>query len=267
MREFIAEFLQTRIPQYKRRPVIMLVISCVLLYLGIYRKYEPLLLIPIAFGMLLANIPISGITDGPVGDQPGGLIYYLYQGVKWGIYPPLIFLGIGAMTDFAPLIANPASLLLGAAAQIGIFVPFIIATFIGFRPQAAASIGIIGGADARRPSYLTSRLKPDCWGPSPSPLFLHGASADYPASHQCARSPPPRNERSKWLQLRKITKTERIVFPIGVTIFVDYCFRRPSPWWAPDARKPFQGIGSDSNAFPNGPTRAHQYLTISWAFR
>jgi len=221
MREFIAEFLQsTGFLNISVGQLIMLVISCVLLYLGIYRKYEPLLLIPIAFGMLLANIPISGITDGPVGDQPGGLIYYLYQGVKWGIYPPLIFLGIGAMTDFAPLIANPASLLLGAAAQIGIFVPFIIATFIGFDLKAAASIGIIGGADGPTAIFLTSRLKPELLGPIALAAYSYMALVPIIQPPIMRALTTPKERAVKMAQLREVTKTERIVFPIGVTIFV-----------------------------------------------
>jgi len=221
MREFIAEFLQsTGFLNISVGQLIMLVISCVLLYLGIYRKYEPLLLIPIAFGMLLANIPISGITDGPVGDQPGGLIYYLYQGVKWGIYPPLIFLGIGAMTDFAPLIANPASLLLGAAAQIGIFVSFIIATFIGFDLKAAASIGIIGGADGPTAIFLTSRLKPELLGPIAIAAYSYMALVPIIQPPIMRALTTPKERAVKMAQLREVTKTERIVFPIGVTIFV-----------------------------------------------
>ena len=221
MREFIAEFLQsTGFLNISVGQLIMLVISCVLLYLGIYRKYEPLLLIPIAFGMLLANIPISGITDGPVGNQPGGLIYYLYQGVKWGIYPPLIFLGIGAMTDFAPLIANPASLLLGAAAQIGIFVPFIIATFIGFDLKAAASIGIIGGADGPTAIFLTSRLKPELLGPIAIAAYSYMALVPIIQPPIMRALTTPKERAVKMAQLREVTKTERIVFPIGVTIFV-----------------------------------------------
>jgi oxaloacetate decarboxylase beta subunit len=221
MREFIAEFLQsTGFLNISVGQLIMLVISCVLLYLGIYRKYEPLLLIPIAFGMLLANIPISGITDGPVGDQPGGLIYYLYQGVKWGIYPPLIFLGIGAMTDFAPLIANPASLLLGAAAQMGIFVPFIIATFIGFDLKAAASIGIIGGADGPTAIFLTSRLKPELLGPIAIAAYSYMALVPIIQPPIMRALTTPKERAVKMAQLREVTKTERIVFPIGVTLFV-----------------------------------------------
>jgi oxaloacetate decarboxylase beta subunit len=221
MKEFISEFLQsTGFLNLSIGQLIMLVISCVLLYLGIYKKYEPLLLVPIAFGMLLANIPISGITDGPVGDQPGGLIYYLYQGVKLGIYPPLIFLGIGAMTDFAPLIANPASLLLGAAAQIGIFVPFIIATFLGFDLKAAASIGIIGGADGPTAIFLTSRLKPELLGPIAIAAYSYMALVPIIQPPIMRALTTPKERAVKMAQLREVTKTERVVFPIGVTIFV-----------------------------------------------
>ncbi len=221
MREFIAEFLQsTGFLNISIGQLIMLVISCVLLYLGIYKKYEPLLLVPIAFGMLLANIPISGITDGPVGDQPGGLIYYLYQGVKLGIYPPLIFLGIGAMTDFAPLIANPASLLLGAAAQIGIFIPFIIATFLGFDLKAAASIGIIGGADGPTAIFLTSRLKPELLGPIAIAAYSYMALVPIIQPPIMRALTTPKERAVKMAQLREVTKAERIAFPIGVTIFV-----------------------------------------------
>ena len=126
---------------------IMLFVSFILLYLAIAKGFEPLLLIPIAFGMLLANLPLAGLMAEPEGSMAGGLLYYLYQGVKLGIYPPLIFLGVGAMTDFGPLIANPKSILLGAAAQFGIFATFIGATLLGFTGPEAASIGIIGGAD------------------------------------------------------------------------------------------------------------------------
>ncbi len=221
MKEFIAEFLQsTGFLNMTIGQLIMLVISCVLLYLGIYKKYEPLLLVPIAFGMLLANIPISGITDGPIGDQPGGLIYYLYQGVKLGIYPPLIFLGIGAMTDFAPLIANPASLLLGAAAQIGIFVPFILATFLGFDLKAAASIGIIGGADGPTAIFLTSRLKPELLGPIAIAAYSYMALVPIIQPPIMRALTTPKERAVKMAQLREVTKTERVVFPIGVTIFV-----------------------------------------------
>ncbi|MGI6116744.1 sodium ion-translocating decarboxylase subunit beta, partial [Luoshenia tenuis] len=154
---------------------VMLLVSCVLIYLAVVKQYEPLLLLPIAFGMLLVNLPMGGLMAEPTYyvaedgttqvQQVGGLLYYLYQGVKLGVYPPLIFLGIGAMTDFGPLIANPKSLLLGAAAQLGIFVAFIGALLLGFDVNVAASIGIIGGADGPTAIYVTSRLAPDYLGP------------------------------------------------------------------------------------------------------
>ncbi|MDD4312100.1 MAG: sodium ion-translocating decarboxylase subunit beta, partial [Eubacteriales bacterium] len=137
--------------------MIMIVISLVLIYLAIVKKFEPLLLLPIAFGMLLANLPLTGLMSGPAADgEAGGLLYYLYKGVKLGIYPSLIFLGIGAMTDFGPLIANPSSLFLGAGAQFGIAIAFIISSALGFTPPEAASIAIIGGADGPTAIYLTT---------------------------------------------------------------------------------------------------------------
>ena len=142
---------------------LMIGVACILIYLAIVKKFEPLLLLPIAFGVLLANLPLADLMSGPTSNstEPGGLLYYLYMGVKMGIYPSLIFLGIGAMTDFAPLIARPSGLFLGAAAQFGIFIAFIIAIAVGFSPQEAASIGIIGGADGPTAIYLTSKLAPE----------------------------------------------------------------------------------------------------------
>jgi len=203
--------------------ILMLVVSCVLLYLGIYRKYEPLLLVPIAFGMLLANLPISGITDAPgaAGEgQPGGLIWYLYQGVKLGIYPPLIFLGVGAMTDFGPLIANPKSLLLGAAAQFGIFIPFILATYLGFDLKQAASIGIIGGADGPTAIFLTSRLAPELLGPIAIAAYSYMALVPI-IQPPIMRALTTKKERMVNMgNIRVVSKTEKVVFPIFVTILV-----------------------------------------------
>jgi oxaloacetate decarboxylase beta subunit len=221
MSEFLTTFVQsTGFANLTLNTMLMLIISCVLLYLGIWRKYEPLLLVPIAFGMLLANLPISGITDGPLGNQPGGLIYYLYQGVKLGIYPPLIFLGIGAMTDFGPLIANPSSLLLGAAAQIGIFIPFIIATFLGFDLKAAGSIGIIGGADGPTAIYLTSKLKPELLGPIAIAAYSYMALVPLIQPPIMRALTTPKERAVKMAQLREVSKTEKIVFPIAVTLLV-----------------------------------------------
>jgi oxaloacetate decarboxylase beta subunit len=221
MKEFLVEFIQsTGFVNLSLGQALMLLISCTLLYLGIYKKYEPLLLVPIAFGMLLANLPLSGITDPGVNGQPGGLIYYLYQGIKLGIYPPLIFLGIGAMTDFGPLIANPASLLLGAAAQVGIFVPFILATYLGFDLKAAASIGIIGGADGPTAIFLTSRLKPELLGPIAIAAYSYMALVPIIQPPIMKALTTPKERAVKMAQLRVVTKTEKVVFPIAVTIFV-----------------------------------------------
>lgn len=221
MWEGILSFLQsTGVVSITSGQILMLAVSCVLLYLGIYRKYEPLLLVPIAFGMLLANLPISGITDGPANGQPGGLIYYLYQGVKFGIYPPLIFLGVGAMTDFAPLIANPSSLLLGAAAQFGIFIPFVIASYIGFDLKSAACIGIIGGADGPTAIFLTSRLNPDMLGPIAIAAYSYMALVPI-IQPPIMRALTTKKERAVVMgQLRDVSKTEKVVFPIAVTIII-----------------------------------------------
>ncbi len=198
--------------------LIMIGIACLFLYLAIKKGYEPYLLIPIAFGMLLVNLPLAGLMDGPLGDQNGGLLYYLYQGTDLGIYPPLIFLCIGAGTDFGPLIANPRSLLLGAAAQFGIFFTFVGAILLGFTGPEAASIGIIGGADGPTALYLTSKLAKDLL---PSIAI---AAYSYMALVPIIQPPIMRiltteKERAiKMEQLRHVSKTEKILFPIIVTI-------------------------------------------------
>lgn len=206
--------------------LLMILISLFLLYFAIVKKYEPLLLIPIAFGMLLANLPLGGLNNHPIGlygeegFQPGGLLYYLYLGVKLGIYPPLIFLGVGAMTDFGPLIANPRSILLGAAAQFGIFAVFIGAIFLGFEGPEAASIGIIGGADGPTAIFLTSQLAPDLLGP------IAVAAYSYMALVPIIQPPimkllTTKEERMVVMeQLRPVSKKEKIIFPIMVTIIV-----------------------------------------------
>jgi oxaloacetate decarboxylase beta subunit len=200
----------------------MIVLSFVLIYLAIAKKFEPLLLLPIAFGMLLANLPVAGLMAEPAegSEGPGGLLYYLYQGVKLGIYPSLIFLGIGAMTDFGPLIARPSSLFMGAGAQFGIAAAFMIALATGlFSPQEAASIGIIGGADGPTAIFLTTRLAPN--------LLPAIAIAAYSYMALIPMIQPPlmrllttKKEREiKMEQLREVSKLERIIFPIAVTIF------------------------------------------------
>ena len=143
------------------RSLIMIIIACVLLYMGIGKKFEPLLLVPIAFGMLLANLPLTGLLNAPVDGSSPGMLWVFYQGVQHAIYPSIIFLGIGAMTDFGPLIARPSSLLLGAAAQLGIFSAFLLALVLGFPGKVAAAIAIIGGADGPTSILVASRLAAD----------------------------------------------------------------------------------------------------------
>lgn len=221
---------------------IMIIISLCLMYLAIEKKYEPLLLLPISFGMLLANLPLSGIMDVPMLEiskfltgidhstniydifakfkANGGLLYYLYQGDELGIFPPLIFMGVGVMTDFGPLIANPKSLILGAAAQVGIFAAFFGAVLIGFTPQEAASIGIIGGADGPTAIYTTAKLAPELLG------AIAIAAYSYMALIPIIQPPIMRllttkTERAiKMEQLRPVSKKEKILFPIIVTILV-----------------------------------------------
>ncbi len=210
----------------------MIALACGLLYLAIVKKFEPMLLLPIAFGMLLTNLPganmyHSALFEGghvhwDVFVEQAGLIDYLYLGVKLGIYPCLIFLGVGAMTDFGPLIANPKSLLLGAAAQAGVFTAFIGAKLLGFADGAAASIGIIGGADGPTAIFVTSKLAPEYLG------SIAIAAYSYMALVPLIQPPfmkllTTKKERMIVMkQLRPVSKTEKIVFPIVVTIFASF---------------------------------------------
>ncbi|MDY4010481.1 MAG: sodium ion-translocating decarboxylase subunit beta [Fusobacterium gastrosuis] len=197
--------------------IIMIIVALVLLYLAIAKGYEPYLLLPISFGMLLVNLP--GVPNEGIMEK-GGLLYYLYQGVKLGIYPPMIFLAIGASTDFGPLIANPKSLLLGAAAQLGIFAAFVGSIAMGLTGKQAASIGIIGGADGPTAIYLTSKLAPELLGP------IAVAAYSYMALVPVIQPPiikllTSKEERAiKMVQLRTVSKREKIIFPIMVTILV-----------------------------------------------
>ena len=207
---------------------IMLGISFVLLYLAIVKGFEPLLLLPIAFGMLLANIPAAGLMapptveiDAVTGKEKtvvGGLLWYLYQGVKLGIYPPLIFLGVGAMTDFGPLIANPKTLLLGAAAQLGIFSTFMGALYLGFNPQECGSIGIIGGADGPTAIFVTSKLAPHLLGAIAIAAYSYMALVPIIQPPIMRLLTTQKMRRVVMEQLRPVSKTERIIFPIAVTL-------------------------------------------------
>ena len=220
--------------------LVMLAVSCVLLYLAIVKKFEPLLLLPIAFGMLLTNLPGAGMyhaeffADGVVnwealGNLEGGLIDYLYLGVKLGIYPCLIFVGVGAMTDFGPLIANPKSLLLGAAAQLGIFITYCGAVLLGFTGPEASSIGIIGGADGPTAIFTTSHLAPHLLGPIAVAAYSYMALVPViqPPIMRALTTKEERKIRMK--QLRPVTKTEKILFPIIVTIFVAFLVPSAAP--------------------------------------
>jgi len=222
--------------------LIMIVIAFLLLYLAIVKKFEPLLLLPIAFGMLLVNLPLSGVmneaswmieevkvvmpdattetTNWVVHQKDGGLLYYLYQGVKLGIYPPLIFMGVGAMTDFGPLIANPKSLLLGAAAQFGIFVAFIGALLLNFPQAEAASIAIIGGADGPTALYVTSKLADHLLGPIAVAAYSYMALVPIIQPPIMKAFTSKKNRMIKMEQLRDVSKAEKIIFPIAVTVFI-----------------------------------------------
>ena len=205
----------------------MIIVSFVLLYLAIKRGFEPLLLIPIAFGMFLTNLPAAGLmaspeyaTDGSML-QPGGLLYYLYQGNKLGIFPPLIFLGVGAMTDFGPLIANPKSLLLGAAAQFGIFITFFGAIALNlFTPAEAASIGIIGGADGPTAIFLSSKLAPHLLGSIAVAAYSYMALVPVIQPPIMKALTTKKERQIKMSQLRPVSKLEKIVFPILATLIV-----------------------------------------------
>ncbi len=210
---------------------LMLFISFFLMYLAIQKGFEPLLLIPIAFGMFLANLPVAGIMTPPQyilnADgfaemvQPGGLFYYIYQGNKLGIFPPLIFLGVGAMTDFGPLIANPKALLLGVAAQFGIFFTFLGAVSSGlFTAQEAASIGIIGGADGPTAIFLSSKLAPHLLGSIAVAAYSYMALVPIIQPPIMKLLTTSEERKIKMAQLRVVTKKEKIIFPILVTLLV-----------------------------------------------
>ncbi len=221
MQEALIELLQsTGFSAITWQELVMIGVSGVLMYLAIVRKFEPLLLLPISFGMLLANLPLAGLMDGPKDGIVGGLLYYLYQGVKLGIYPPLIFLGVGAMTDFGPLIANPSTILLGAAAQFGIFITFLGALLLGYTPQQAGSIGIIGGADGPTAIFVTTRLAPELLGPIAIAAYSYMALVPI-IQPPIMRALTRKADRQIVMdQLRPVSKTERVLFPIIVTVIV-----------------------------------------------
>lgn len=244
--------------------LVMLTVACILLYLAIGKGFEPLLLVPIAFGMLLTNLPLSGVME--IGDTvlraispaaagdvaelfhhptaemlregipveyytrtPGGLIQYLYTGNKLGIFPPLIFMGVGAMTDFGPLIANPRSLFLGAAAQFGIFFTFTGATLMGFTAQEASSIGIIGGADGPTAILVTALMASHLLGPIAVAAYSYMALVPIIQPPIMKALTTKRERRIKMKQLRNVSKVEKILFPIMVTIVVSLLLPSATP--------------------------------------
>ena len=213
--------------------LVMLILACCLLYLGIVKKFEPLLLCGIAFGCLLSNLPGAGLYNQELWTrfmnheigygtilQEGGLLDFFYIGVKTSIYPCLIFMGVGAMTDFGPLLSNPKSLLLGAAAQMGVFAAYVGARLLGFTDLEAAAIGIIGGADGPTAIFLTTQLAPHLLG------GIAVAAYSYMALIPLIQPPfmklltTPEQRKIKMVQTREVSKTEKIIFPIAVTLFV-----------------------------------------------
>ncbi|MGM0498969.1 MAG: sodium ion-translocating decarboxylase subunit beta [Bacillota bacterium] len=197
---------------------IMIIIASILLYLAVVKEYEPLLLVPISFGMLLVNLPLGGLMAAGKDGQVGGLLYYLYQGVKLGIYPPIIFMGVGAWTDFGPMIAQPKTALLGAAAQVGIFATIFGAIALGFSPAEAGAVGIIGGADGPTAIFAASQLAPHLLGPIAVAAYSYMALVPI-IQPPIMKALTTKEERQvKMEQLRHVTKKEKIIFPIAVTL-------------------------------------------------
>ena len=217
--------------------LVMIIIACVLLYLGIVKQFEPLLMVGIAFGCLLTNLPSAGLYHdelwqafmNPASDayhsygaimREGGLLDIFYIGVKSGVYPCLIFMGVGAMTDFGPLLSNPKSLLLGAAAQLGVFAAFFGAILLGFNAAEAASIGIIGGADGPTAILTTSLLAPQLLGPIAIAAYTYMALIPLIQPPFMKMLTTPEQRKIKMVQTRTVSKTEKIIFPLVVIIFV-----------------------------------------------
>ena len=218
---------------------VMIVLACFLLYLAIKKQFEPLLLLPIAFGMLLTNLPGAEMFHPTLFDEgqidwydlykTGGLLDFLYLGVKLGIYPCLIFVGVGAMTDFGPLIANPKSFLLGAAAQLGIFATFLGAYALGFAPNECGSIGIIGGADGPTSIFITARLAPELLGPIAIAAYSYMALVPVIQPPIMRALTTDKERRIKMSQLRQVSKTEKILFPIIIAVVISLLLPSAAP--------------------------------------
>ena len=218
---------------------VMIVLACFLLYLAIKKQFEPLLLLPIAFGMLLTNLPGAEMFHPTLFDEgqidwydlykTGGLLDFLDLGVKLGIYPCLIFVGVGAMTDFGPLIANPKSFLLGAAAQLGIFATFLGAYALGFAPNECGSIGIIGGADGPTSIFITARLAPELLGPIAIAAYSYMALVPVIQPPIMRALTTDKERRIKMSQLRQVSKTEKILFPIIIAVVISLLLPSAAP--------------------------------------
>ncbi len=196
--------------------MVMWGVVLVLLYLAVFKEFEPLLLIPIAFGALLANLPTEGIINEPVGDHPGGLFYYISMGVTLEIFPPLIFLGVGALTDFGPLIANPRTLLLGAAAQFGVFATYLGATALGFTIEEAAAVAIIGGADGPTSIFLSNKLAPHLLAPIAVAAYSYMALVPLLQPPVMRALTTQREREIRMKSLREVSRTEKLVFALVV---------------------------------------------------
>lgn len=200
------------------RELVMMLVACGLLWLAIRKRFEPLLLVPIGFGALMANLPLSGLMHPGGAGETGGLFHYLFAGVRLEIFPPLIFLGLGALTDFGPLLSNPKTFFLGAAAQIGVFGTFLAANAMGFTPKEAASIGIIGGADGPTSIYLTMKLAPHLLGAIAVSAYSYMALVPL-IQPPIMRLLTTKKERAIRMEAGfEVPRWIRIVFPIGVTI-------------------------------------------------
>lgn len=218
---------------------VMIALACFLLYLAIKKQFEPLLLLPIAFGMLLTNLPGAEMFHPTLFDEgqidwydlykTGGLLDFLYLGVKLGIYPCLIFVGVGAMTDFGPLIANPKSFLLGAAAQLGIFATFLGAYALGFAPNECGSIGIIGGADGPTSIFITARLAPELLGPIAIAAYSYMALVPVIQPPIMRALTTDKERRIKMSQLRQVSKTEKILFPVIIAVVISLLLPSAAP--------------------------------------
>jgi len=200
----------------------MIVLGLVIIYFAISKHAEPLLLIPLGFGMVIANIPpeLTGILMPPQNGQPGGLLWYIKLGLDTGIYPPLIFLGIGALTDFSYLIANPKLILLGGAAQVGIFISFLLASFLGFDLHSAAAIGIIGGADGPTSIYIASKFSPDLLPVIAVAAYSYISLIPVLQPFVSKLFTSKRERKIRMRRLREVSKKERIIFPLITTVVV-----------------------------------------------